>query len=143
MKTWNIRSNPIPKFRPHPDPTRSYPIPPVSGRMKKCARIIFKVLPEHSCAPTLTLRTYNIMRSVDDDRVRPPLLEAWRSGSPAALCSAANGFLTRTYSFWHPLGHHRPMEPRSTQPPAHSPHPLLTVLPHICAQVCAVACSFL
>ena len=30
----------------------------------------------------------------------------------------ATGFLTRLHSFWHPLWHHRPIEPRSTQPPS-------------------------
>ena len=50
-------------------------------------------------------------------------LEAWRSGSVAALGSAANGFLTRPYSFWHLPGHHRPIGPRSTQPPAPAPAP--------------------
>ena len=58
------------------------------------------------------------------------LLEAWRSGSAAALCSAATGFLTRPYSFWHPPEHHRPMGPWSTQPPAPSPQsPLFYLSP--------------
>ena len=38
--------------------------------VKKCARIIFKVLPEHSCAPTLTLRTYNFREQHDPGVIR-------------------------------------------------------------------------